>query len=69
MAAAIGGRRDRAHGDPATVMQRVQEHLAAGADHVCIQVLTDTPAAIPWTAVRQLARVLARRLIALDLAA
>jgi probable F420-dependent oxidoreductase len=49
-----------AHGDPATVMQRVQEHLAAGADHVCIQVLTDTPAAIPMDGFRQLAQVLPR---------
>jgi hypothetical protein len=24
-------------------MQRVREHHAAGADHVCIQVLTETP--------------------------
>jgi probable F420-dependent oxidoreductase len=29
-----------AWGDPAKVMQRVREQHAAGADHVCIQVLT-----------------------------
>jgi len=32
-----------AWGDPARIMQRVREHHAAGADHVCIQVLTRTP--------------------------
>jgi probable F420-dependent oxidoreductase len=32
-----------AWGDPGTIMQRVREHHAAGADHVCIQVLTDPP--------------------------
>ncbi|HLZ25799.1 MAG TPA: LLM class F420-dependent oxidoreductase [Chloroflexota bacterium] len=47
-----------AHGDADTVMRRVQEHLDAGADHVCIQVLTPTPAAIPMDGWRQLARVL-----------
>jgi probable F420-dependent oxidoreductase len=30
-----------AWGDPTTVMRRVREHLAAGADHVCVQVLTE----------------------------
>jgi probable F420-dependent oxidoreductase len=32
-----------AWGDPGSIMQRVHEHHAAGADHVCIQVLTDPP--------------------------
>jgi probable F420-dependent oxidoreductase len=32
-----------AWGEPARIMQRVREHHAAGADHVCIQVLTQTP--------------------------
>ena len=45
-----------AHGDAEAVMERVKEHLAAGADHVCIQVLTETPAAIPMAGFRQLAR-------------
>jgi probable F420-dependent oxidoreductase len=49
-----------ARGDPETIMQRVQEHLDAGADHVCIQDLTDTPAAIPMAGWRQLATVLPR---------
>jgi probable F420-dependent oxidoreductase len=47
-----------ARGDAETVMERVQEHLAAGADHVCIQVLTETPQAIPMAGWRQLAKVL-----------
>jgi probable F420-dependent oxidoreductase len=32
-----------AWGDLARIMSRVREHHAAGADHVCIQVLTETP--------------------------
>ncbi|ALJ18914.1 TIGR03620 family F420-dependent LLM class oxidoreductase [Microbacterium sp. No. 7] len=28
-----------AHGDPAAVASRVRQHLAQGADHVCVQVL------------------------------
>jgi probable F420-dependent oxidoreductase len=32
-----------AWGDPEEIMQRVREHHAAGADHVCVQVLTDPP--------------------------
>jgi probable F420-dependent oxidoreductase len=32
-----------AWGEPTTIAQRVAEHHAAGADHVCIQVLTETP--------------------------
>jgi probable F420-dependent oxidoreductase len=32
-----------AWGDPGRIMQRVREHHAAGADHVCLQVLTVTP--------------------------
>jgi probable F420-dependent oxidoreductase len=48
-----------AHGDPATVMQQVRLHHAAGADHVCIQVLTDPPAdlAQSMNGWRQLAQV------------
>ncbi len=34
-------------GDEATIAARVQEHRDAGADHVCIQVLTDDPAGSP----------------------
>ena len=32
-----------AWGDPGKIMQRVREHHDAGADHVCIQVLTESP--------------------------
>jgi probable F420-dependent oxidoreductase len=32
-----------AWGDPPRIMQRVREHYEAGADHVCIQVLSETP--------------------------
>jgi probable F420-dependent oxidoreductase len=32
-----------AWGEPASIAQRIAEHHAAGADHVCIQVLTETP--------------------------
>ena len=48
-----------AHGDPATVMQQVRLHHAAGADHVCIQVLTDPPddLAQAMSGWRQLAQV------------
>jgi probable F420-dependent oxidoreductase len=40
------------------VAARVREHHDAGADHVCIQVLTDAPANLPTTAWRELAEVL-----------
>ena len=30
-----------AHGDPATIAARIQEHIDAGADHVALQVLTE----------------------------
>jgi probable F420-dependent oxidoreductase len=33
-------------GDEATIAARVQEHRDAGADHVCVQVLTDDPAGV-----------------------
>jgi probable F420-dependent oxidoreductase len=41
-------------GGPDAARARVQEHFDAGADHVCIQVLTDDPASLPleeWRAV------------------
>ena len=34
-------------GDEATIARRVQEHRDAGADHVCVQVLTANPAEFP----------------------
>jgi probable F420-dependent oxidoreductase len=33
-----------AWGDPAAIRKRVEEHWAAGADHVCIQALDPTEA-------------------------
>jgi probable F420-dependent oxidoreductase len=50
-----------AWGDSAKIMRRVDEHIAAGADHVCIQVLTAdrrVPARAEW---RQLAPALIGR--------
>ena len=45
-------------GDEATIAARVQEHRDAGADHVCIQVLTDDPQAFPAEQWRALAPAL-----------
>jgi probable F420-dependent oxidoreductase len=45
-------------GDEATIAARVQEHRDAGADHVCIQVLTDDPLAFPAQQWRALAPAL-----------
>lgn len=42
------------------VVARIQEHVAAGADHVCIQVLDENPFAPPVTQWRQLAQALFR---------
>ncbi|MEI8238426.1 MAG: LLM class F420-dependent oxidoreductase [Actinomycetota bacterium] len=42
-------------GDEATIARRVQEHRDAGADHVCIQVLTANPAEFPIEQWRKLA--------------
>ncbi|MFF2846715.1 TIGR03620 family F420-dependent LLM class oxidoreductase [Streptomyces sp. NPDC058001] len=47
-----------AYGDVSAVRRRVQEHLDAGADHVCLQVLTADPAALPEDAWRELAPAL-----------
>ncbi|WP_327104969.1 hypothetical protein [Nonomuraea glycinis] len=33
----------RSWGEPEKIFDRVRAHLDAGADHVCIQPLTDTP--------------------------
>ena len=45
-------------GDEATIAARVQEHRDAGADHVCIQALTDDPPAFPTAQWRALAPAL-----------
>lgn len=47
-----------AWGDEKTVLNRVQEHLDAGADHVCVQVLTADPREFPHDQWRRLASAL-----------
>lgn len=46
-----------AWGDAGQVKERIQAHLAAGADHVCIQVLGDDPTALPVEGWRRLAAI------------
>jgi probable F420-dependent oxidoreductase len=45
-------------GDEAAVKARVDEHYAAGADHVCVQVLTEARTDLPMDAWRRLAPAL-----------
>lgn len=45
-------------GDEAAIAARVQQHRDAGADHVCIQVLTNDPRALPVDEWRALAPAL-----------
>lgn len=45
-------------GDIDVIVARVTEHLDAGADHVCIQALTDDPAQLPFADWQQLADAL-----------
>ena len=47
-----------AWGDEETVLRRVNEHLAAGADHVCVQVLTADPREFPREQWRRLGAAL-----------
>ncbi|MEU7578153.1 TIGR03620 family F420-dependent LLM class oxidoreductase [Streptomyces sp. NPDC041068] len=47
-----------AYGDCDALHARVREHLEAGADHVCVQVLTGDPAALPLPQWRELAPAL-----------
>lgn len=47
-----------AWGDEAAVMCRVAEHRAAGADHVCVQVLTADPTEFPREQWRRIAAAL-----------
>ncbi|WP_006241087.1 LLM class F420-dependent oxidoreductase [Mycolicibacterium tusciae] len=47
-----------AWGDEETVLRRVNEHHAAGADHVCVQVLTADPTEFPREQWRRLAAAL-----------
>jgi probable F420-dependent oxidoreductase len=47
-----------AWGDEETVQRRVNEHRAAGADHICVQVLTAEPQKFPREEWRRLAAAL-----------
>ena len=47
-----------AWGDEETVLRRVKEHRAAGANHVCVQVLTADPQEFPREEWRRLAAAL-----------
>jgi probable F420-dependent oxidoreductase len=47
-----------AWGDEAAILRRVAEHHAAGADHVCVQVLTADPQAYPREQWRRIAAAL-----------
>jgi len=47
-----------AWGDEAAIRRRVREHLDAGADHVCVQVLMETPFELPTEPWRELAPAL-----------
>jgi len=42
-------------GDVDAIVTRVRAHFDAGADHVCIQVLTDQPIGFPMDEWRELA--------------
>jgi probable F420-dependent oxidoreductase len=48
-------------GDLKTLVSRIQEHHAAGADHVCIQVITDDSKTFPLREYRELAAAFPRR--------
>jgi 2-methylisocitrate lyase-like PEP mutase family enzyme len=47
-----------AWGDEDAIVQRVNEHRAAGADHVCVQALTADPLEFPREQWRRLAAAL-----------
>jgi probable F420-dependent oxidoreductase len=47
-----------AWGDVGAIRDRVRAHHAAGADHVCIQVLSDVPKSVPMKQWRELASAL-----------
>jgi probable F420-dependent oxidoreductase len=47
-----------AWGDLSAIRNRIREHHSAGADHVCIQVLTADPKALPLREWRELASAL-----------
>jgi probable F420-dependent oxidoreductase len=49
-----------AWGDLKVMLNRIREHHSAGADHVCIQVLTDNPKTFPLREYRELASAIPR---------
>ena len=49
-----------AWGDLSAIRERIRDHHAAGADHVCIQVLTADPKSLPLREWRELAAALFR---------
>jgi len=50
-----------AWGDLKAVLNRIHEHHSAGADHVCIQVLTEDPKTFPFREYRELASAIPRK--------
>jgi probable F420-dependent oxidoreductase len=50
-----------AWGDLKAVLNRIHEHHAAGADHVCMQVLTEDPKTLPLREYRELASAIPRK--------
>jgi probable F420-dependent oxidoreductase len=52
-----------AWGDPAAIAARVEAHFKAGADHVCLQVMSDRPGSNDVEALRPAWRVLAEALL------
>ncbi|WP_329202200.1 TIGR03620 family F420-dependent LLM class oxidoreductase [Streptomyces sp. NBC_01435] len=50
-----------AHGDADAIRRRVEQHLDAGADHVCLQALTADPSSLPEREWRELAPALVPR--------
>jgi probable F420-dependent oxidoreductase len=48
------------HGDETTVLNKVNEHRGAGADHVCLQVLGENITSAPSHEWRQLAAIVAQ---------
>lgn len=50
-----------AWGDLKAVLSRIHEHHSAGADHVCLQVLTEDHKTLPFREYRELASAIARK--------
>ena len=49
-----------AWGDEEAIVRRVEEHRQAGADHVCVQVLTTDPTEFPREQSRRMAAALTK---------